>query len=127
MARTMSWAAAALAAAAVAPALRAQPTTAFTYQGELRFNGGLVDTSADVRITLFDAPAAGSAVGGPITQTVPVIDGVFSAPFDFGVDLFDAPNLWMAVEVRTPSGVGAFVPLRTRLEQIEREQAAVRE
>lgn len=90
--------------------------TQFTYQGELVKSGALVNGNADVRVTVFDALAGGSAVTGTLTRTnVPVANGVFSVSLDFGTDIFaTGEGRFLQIEVRSPAGSGSYVALTPR-------------
>lgn len=97
-------------------ALAAPVGSQFTYQGELVKSGVLVNGNADVRVTVFDALAGGSAVTGTLTRTnVPVANGVFSVSLDFGADIFaTGEGRFLQIEVRSPAGSGSYVALTPR-------------
>ena len=51
--------------------------TAFMYQGRLTDNGAPADGNYELRFAIYDATAAGNAVGSPITNSpVAVAEGV---------------------------------------------------
>ncbi|MEZ6244060.1 MAG: hypothetical protein R3B57_13580 [Phycisphaerales bacterium] len=106
---------------AVAARTHAQTDTAFTYQGELRKSGEPVNGTADLRFQLYIT--GGGSIGLPQTLTnVPVTDGRFSVELDFGATAF---NLFLgvprelAIEVRSPAGVGTYTALTPR-QQVSR-------
>src|SRR5947207_3439266 len=69
--------------------------TAFTYNGRLNTNGVPVKGAYDLRFTIFDAPAAGNLIGGPLTiSPVDVVNGLFMVKIDFGAGVFDGPARW---------------------------------
>lgn len=89
--------------------------TSFTYQGSLNQSGVPLDAAADFRFTLFDDPVAGASVGAPVTvNNVSVVRGLFTAPIDFGADVFNGNARWMQIEVRSPAGSGLFIKLAGR-------------
>jgi hypothetical protein len=103
-----------LALAGVAPAF-AQVGTAFTYQGIVRQLGQPVNSTTDLRFSLWSAASAGSQIGSSISRTVSPDGGLVSEALDFGVSAY-APNAprWLQIEVRNPAGTGLYVPLGSR-------------
>src|SRR6185503_15265016 len=105
--------------AAVSGRVQAQTPagSAFTYQGRLTDAGGPASGSFDFRFTLFDAAAGGAAVGAPVgVNAVPVVQGLFTVPLDFGPAPFAAGQArWIQVEVR-PAGGGGYPILTPRQE-----------
>jgi len=98
-----------------------EPSTAFSYQGQLRENGAPRTGLYDMRFTLFDAASGGSAVsavfGAPGIQ---VSGGLFSAMVDFGAasspgapGFFGNGTRFLQVEV-SPAGAGTYVALLPR-------------
>lgn len=90
-------------------------TTSFTYQGQLKQSGVPVNDTCDVTGTLWDAATIGSSVAGP--QTVPsveVVNGLFTAVFDFGAGVFIGAAPWLEIAVRCPAGGGNFMTLAPR-------------
>ena len=79
-------------------------TTAFTYQGQLSNNGGLVssNTPQSFTFTLFDAESLGSAVltpkPNPQTLSATVVDGLFTVDLDFGL-AFSGQQYWLEIAV----------------------------
>lgn len=64
--------------------------TAFTYQGELRGDGELINGPTDMTFRLFNLPIVGVQIGEDIVLTdVPVVDGRFTVTLDFG-DVFNS-------------------------------------
>ena len=77
----------------------AQTDTTFTYQGELIDNGVPANGPFHIAFALFDADVGGSLIGIPIFHAgVPVVDGKFTVPLDFGHEAFEE-NRWMEIEV----------------------------
>lgn len=81
-----------------APSLNAG--IAFTYQGQLKNNGAVVNNTCDFQFDLWDSASGGLQVSVTATQTVPsvsVSNGLFTTPIDFGASTFT---------VRANGGVG---------------------
>ena len=87
----------------------------FTYQGQLRNAGALVNGPVDLRITLWDSDVAGGQVG-PINnyQAVPITEGRFALGLNFGATAFDGSNRWVQLEFRSPAGSGQYLTLNPR-------------
>ncbi len=77
-----------------------------TYQGTLAEFGEPVDSSADFQVTLL------SSVGAPLATIehteIIVSQGVFSFPLSFNPALFEEPGASLQIQVRVPSGSGAY-------------------
>ena len=88
-------------------------TTAFTYQGDLKFSGQPANGNFDFEFALFDAATAGSQIGSIQTVTnVAVADGVFSVNLDFGSQ-FPGATRFLEIRVRMAGG-GGFTTLTPR-------------
>src|SRR5262245_42133989 len=75
-------------------------TSAFTYQGQLSDTNGPIDGTADLIVTLFNAPSGGLAVGTANNlNNVAVVDGLFTAALDFGVYSVAADTRWLEIAV----------------------------
>lgn len=95
--------------------LQADVGTVFTYQGSLIHGDSPVDTPHELRFILYDSEAGGSQVGATLTlPDVPVDNGVFTAPVDFGPGIFDGRAFWLEVAVRPSGSTGAFATLSPR-------------
>ena len=89
--------------------------TAFTYQGVLREGGLTVSDLCDFQFTLMDSSLGGSVLAGPVTVlAVDVANGLFAADIDFGPGVIDASTQWLEIEVRHPTGGGAYETLAPR-------------
>jgi uncharacterized coiled-coil protein SlyX len=107
-------------AVVIAPAGRAHAQTGFAYQGRVKQGGTLITGTADFRFSLFAGAVGGSALetiffepGGdesPLTVT----DGLFSAQLDFDDAHLDGSARWLEIQVRYPSGGGAFTTVTPR-------------
>jgi hypothetical protein len=90
--------------------------SAFTYQGRLADAGVPASGAFDFRFTLWDAAAAGNAVGAPLSlPAVAVAQGLFTTALDFGPAAFSGQARWLQIEVR-PAGGGAYATLAPRQE-----------
>jgi hypothetical protein len=96
----------------LAPGLFAQ-TTAFTYQGRLNQSGSLVNGIYDMQFSLFNVVSGGASVAGPLSATLGVTGGLFTASLDFTGTPFTGQNLWLQIAVRT-NGVGSYSNLAPR-------------
>src|SRR5262245_27261551 len=89
--------------------------TAFTYQGQLKDEGGSMSCLADMRFTLYDAPMGGFQIGPMLTAlNLPVVDGRFVVQLDFGPNVFDGQARYLQIDVRRPAGAGGYTNLLPR-------------
>ena len=87
----------------------------FTYQGQLRNAGQLVNGPVDLKISMWDADTAGVQIGSSNTfNAVPMTDGRFALGLNFGASAFDGSNRWIQVEFRNPAGSGLYLALNPR-------------
>ena len=87
----------------------------FTYQGQLRNAGQLVNGPVDLKISMWDADTAGVQIGSSNTfNAVPMTDGRFALGLNFGASAFDGSNRWIQVEFRNPAGSGLYQALNPR-------------
>ena len=87
----------------------------FTYQGQLRNAGQLVNGAVDLKISMWDADTAGVQIGTSNTfNAVPMTDGRFALGLNFGASAFDGSNRWIQVEFRNPAGSGLYQALNPR-------------
>jgi hypothetical protein len=87
----------------------------FTYQGQLRNAGQLVNGNVDVRFTLWDSDVGGTQVGNANSFTnYPLTDGRFALGLNFGNGAFNGDQRWVQVEFRSPAGVGQYLTLNPR-------------
>lgn len=87
----------------------------FTYQGQLRNAGQLVNGTVDLRVTLWDSDVGGAQIGGTNTfNALQLADGRFACGLNFGNSAFDGSNRWIQVEFRSPAGSGQYLTLSPR-------------
>jgi len=88
-------------------------TTAFTYQGQVKKNGGAYTGACDFKFSLWDAANAGAQQG--TTQNAPgvnVANGLFTVELNFG-DQFKGDARWL--EIAVDCGDGAFTTMTPRI------------
>jgi hypothetical protein len=104
-------AAAVVSSAAHGPSSQGPAGTGFTYQGRLDNGGWPITGGCDMVFHLYDQPAGGSQVGGPIAATVELARGLFTVDLDFGAAAFgDGDARWLEVAVQCP-GDAAYATL----------------
>ena len=87
----------------------------FTYQGQLRNAGQLVNGTVDVRFTLWDSDVGGTQIGNANSFTnYPLTDGRFALGLNFGTGAFNGDQRWVQVEFRNPAGTGQYLTLVPR-------------
>lgn len=92
---------------------QAQQGTVFSYQGQLKRNGNLVNDSCNLRFSLWDAAVAGAQKGSTQTiNNVDVVDGLFMVQLDFG-NQFTGDVRWLETAVQCSSD-GGFTALNPR-------------
>jgi formylglycine-generating enzyme required for sulfatase activity len=93
--------------------VRAQGT-AFTYQGRLNSGTNFAIGVYDLRFSLYTLADSSILAGGPLTNAdVPVTNGLFTVPLDFGVNCFTNTDRWLEIGVRT-NGNNTFTTLAPR-------------
>lgn len=89
--------------------------TSFTYQGQLKNGGVAVNNTCDFQFGLWDANISGNLVGVTTTVTsIPVTNGLFTAPIDFGNTAFTGGDRWLAIAIACPSNSRNYVLLDSR-------------
>jgi hypothetical protein len=89
--------------------------SSFTYQGVLSSGGLPANGVFDLEFGLFDAPVAGNQVGTTATQSaIPIADGLFTVPLDFGSAAFGGDARWLEIGVRVNGSGAAFTTLTPR-------------
>ena len=103
----------------------AQTDTSFTYQGELKDNGGPASGSYDMSFSLWDAATDGVQIGSTIDKPgIVVTEGRFSAQLDMGANAFDNNSRWL--EITVGSWESAPVHARTPITEALTEDRAGR-
>lgn len=89
--------------------------TEFTYQGQLKQAGFAAEGDFDFLFRLYNAAQGGTQVGGDFTlNDWPVHGGLFTAPLDFGVGMFDGTPRWLEVAVRPGTSGNPYTVLSPR-------------
>ncbi|MCK6557250.1 tail fiber domain-containing protein [Candidatus Binatia bacterium] len=103
-----------LAAAAgwAAEARAFQPS--FTYQGFLRFDGAPVNAACDFQFRLYGQGSGGSPLGLMNASNQSVVGGVFTMALTFGTQWFAGDDRYLEIDVRCPTGSGAYTTLSPR-------------
>lgn len=95
-------------------AVQSQLSTAFTYQGQLKRDGGLFSGACNFQFGLWDADADGNQPGDTQSLTdVTVTDGLFAVQLDFG-NQFTGDERWLEVQVQC-DGDDDFTTLTPRV------------
>lgn len=82
-------------------------TTAFTYQGRLKNGPQAASGLHDFRFGLFDAATGGTQLGATqCADNVPVTDGLFTTPIDFGQQFATGGPRFLEIEIRADTGLG---------------------
>jgi len=91
---------------------QASMPTGFTYQGQLKLDGKSVDGACTMAFRLFDADTGGIQIGGAITRTVTITEGLFTETLDFGGEegVFNGDARWLDIRVQC-EGEPDFVEL----------------
>lgn len=82
----------------------------FTYQGQLKKNNAPITDNCLMAFRLYDQAGGGNQIGSPITATVPITNGLFSAQLDFGTSAFAGEARWLSIQVQCP-GDSAYIDL----------------
>lgn len=77
----------------------AQGTTAFTYQGQLRDGGTNANGAYTMIFKLYDAAGGENQIGGTITTSATLANGLFSVNLDFGAGAFNGGPRWLDITV----------------------------
>ena len=87
----------------------------FTYQGQLKSGGAVVNATCSGKFGLWDSSASGAQVGGTTTQTqlINVTNGLFNTSLDFGPNAFNGDARYLAISVACPNG-GPYTDLSPR-------------
>jgi hypothetical protein len=85
--------------------------TAFTYQGQLNFNGEPANGAYDFAFALYTAPTLGTLVATPVTNLdLGVTNGLFTTSINFGAAPWTGQTLYLEILVRT-NGSASFAAL----------------
>jgi Collagen triple helix repeat (20 copies) len=96
-----------------APAWSASVGSAFSYQGNLNFNGSPASGNFDFQFLLYTVASGGTAVDTITLTDQTVTAGLINASLDFTDVPFNGQALWIEVDVR-PAGSGTYTTLSPR-------------
>lgn len=88
----------------------AQGTTAFTYQGQLRDSGTNANGPYTMIFNLYDSPSGDNLIGGPITTTATMANGLFTVNLDFGAGAFNGSARYLDITVQSGSDSEELTP-----------------
>lgn len=91
----------------------AQVGTSFTFQGQLKKDGGAFSGNCRFRFTLFDAETGNGQVGTPLPVDATVINGLFTVQLEFG-NQFTGQARWLETAVKC-NGDADFILQSPRL------------
>ncbi len=77
----------------------AQGTTAFTYQGQLHDGGTNANGVYTMTFALYDDSGSGNQIGGTVTTTPTLANGLFTVNLDFGAGAFDGSARWLDITI----------------------------
>ncbi len=78
----------------------AQGSTAFTYQGQIQDTGTNANGTYTMVFQLYDAASGGNQIGGPNTNTITLVNGLFSVNLDFGAGAFGGTPRWLDITIQ---------------------------
>ncbi len=91
------------------------PSSSFTYQGMVWWEGLPVTEVLDFRFVLFDAESGGFSTSDVIEACdVAMFDGRFAARLDFGWEAFAGGPRWLEIQVRRSGSDDPFIALTPR-------------
>lgn len=104
-------------ALSIASLAHATPLTGtFTYQGQLREGGTLVDGNYEIHFRLFDDPAAGTQIGSELAFGLAVTNGTFTQSLNFGTTAFNGERRWLEISLRPLGSADPLTVLAPRRE-----------
>jgi len=78
--------------------------TAFTYQGQLKDNGTPFDGPARAVFSLWDSDRDGREVASAVSLELDIVNGLFDALLDFGVEPFSGEPRWLQISMDIGGG-----------------------
>src|SRR5258708_4081962 len=90
--------------------------TVFTYQGRFLDGGSPANgTNYDIRFSLYDASINGNQLANLQATGVPISNGLFAVPLNFGQQPFSGSNLWLELAVQKNGGGLLILSARKQL------------
>jgi hypothetical protein len=96
-----------------APAWSTSVGSAFSYQGNLNFNGSPASGNFDFQFVLYTVATGGTAVDTLTLTDQSIADGLINVALDFTDVPFNGQAVWIEVHVR-PAGSGTYTTLSPR-------------
>ncbi len=81
----------------------AQQSTSFSYQGKLNSSSVPANGTYDFKFELYNVITNGTPIGTVNSNTVQVVNGIFSVQLDFGTNAFDGTDRYLDISVKLPS------------------------
>jgi hypothetical protein len=77
----------------------AQGTTAINYQGQLQDGGTNASGAYTMIFSLYDSASGGTQIGGTVTTSATLANGLFSVNLDFGAGAFNGSARWLDITI----------------------------
>jgi hypothetical protein len=94
----------------------AQVSSSFTYQGHLKNGGAAVNRQCDFTWNIFADSSGGTSLATDSDTDVQVSNGLFTAVINIPASVIDGSARYVEIQVRCPTGTGAFTILSPRQE-----------
>src|SRR3989442_4674589 len=88
--------------------------TEFTYNGRLTGGGAASSVAHDFTFRLCATATGGTPLASVVNLNVPVANGLFATPVDFGPGYFNGTMYWLEIAVRTTGSGAAYTTLSPR-------------
>jgi hypothetical protein len=91
-------------------------SSAFTYQGKLNNNGMVVNSNCDFIWNIYADSSGGSSLATDTDTNLLVANGLFTAVVNVPASVIDGNARFVEIQVRCPTGSGAYTTLSPRQE-----------
>ena len=91
-------------------------SSAFTYQGKLTNNGSLVNSQCDFIWNIYADSSGGTSLATDTDTNLLVTNGLFTAEVNVPASVIDGHARFVEIQVRCPTGGGAYTTLSPRQE-----------
>jgi len=91
-------------------------SSAFTYQGKLNNNGAVVNTNCDFIWNIYADSSGGTSLATDTDTNLLVANGLFTAVVNVPASVIDGNARFVEIQVRCPTGSGAYTTLSPRQE-----------
>jgi len=96
--------------------LTALVSSSFTYQGQLKNGGAAVNAHCDFIWNLFADSSGGTSLAMDTDTNVQLTNGLFTAVVNVPASVIDGNGRYVEIQVRCPTGTGAYTTLSPRQE-----------